>query len=90
MATIESLLKFMDDSPCNFLAVKTIKGILNENGFQEKLLTDKITAQPGEKFYVTKNDSAIFAFKIGKKSPVETGFRIVAAHSDSPCFRVKP
>lgn len=90
MATIESLLKFMDDSPCNFLAVKTIKGILNDNGFQEKLLTDKITAQPGEKFYVTKNDSAIFAFKIGKKSPVETGFRIVAAHSDSPCFRVKP
>lgn len=90
MATIESLLKFMDDSPCNFLAVKTIKGILNENGFQEKLLTDKITAQPGEKFYVTKNDSAIFAFKIGKKSPVDTGFRIVAAHSDSPCFRVKP
>lgn len=90
MATIESLLKFMDDSPCNFLAVKTIKGILNENGFEEKLLTDKITAQPGEKFYVTKNDSAIFAFKIGKKSPVETGFRIVAAHSDSPCFRIKP
>lgn len=90
MATIESLLKFMDDSPCNFLAVRTIKGILNENGFEEKLLTDKITAQPSEKFYVTKNDSAIFAFKIGKKSPVETGFRIVAAHSDSPCFRIKP
>lgn len=90
MATIDSLLKFMDNSPCNFLAVKTVKGILEENGFQEKALSDKITAQPGEKFYVTKNDSAIFAFKVGKKSPVETGFRIVAAHSDSPCFRVKP
>jgi len=90
MATIESLLKFMDNSPCNFLAVKTMKEILNENGFTEKALSDKITAQPGEKFYVTKNDSAIFAFKVGKKSPVETGFRIVAAHSDSPCFRIKP
>lgn len=90
MATIDSLLKFMDNSPCNFLAVKTVKGILEENGFQEKALSDKITAQPGEKFYVTKNDSAIFAFKVGRKSPVETGFRIVAAHSDSPCFRVKP
>lgn len=90
MATIDSLLKFMDNSPCNFLAVKTVKSILEENGFQEKALSDKITAQPGEKFYVTKNDSAIFAFKVGRKSPVETGFRIVAAHSDSPCFRVKP
>ncbi len=90
MTSIESLLKFMDASPCNFLAVKTIKDILDENGYVEKALTDKMTAQPGEKFYVTKNDSAIFAFKMGKKSPVETGFRIVAAHSDSPCFRIKP
>lgn len=90
MSTIESLLKFMDNSPCNFLAVETIKSILEENGFTEKHLNDKITAQPGEKFYVTKNDSAIFAFKVGKKSPVDTGFRIVAAHSDSPCFRIKP
>lgn len=80
----------MDDSPCNFLAVETVKGILEANGFEEKALSDKITAKPGEKFYVTKNDSAVFAFKVGKKSPVETGFRIVAAHSDSPCFRIKP
>lgn len=90
MNKIDSLLKFMDSSPCNFLAVKTIKEILNSNGYTEKELKDKITAEPGEKFYVTKNDSAIFAFKVGKKSPAETGFRIVAAHSDSPCFRIKP
>ncbi len=90
MATIKSLLEFMDSSPCNFLAVKTIKGILDNNGYTEVMLKDKITAQPGDKFYVTKNDSAIFAFKIGKKPITETGFRVVAAHSDSPCFRIKP
>ena len=43
-----------------------------------------------EKFYFTKNDSAIFAFTVGKKPIAETGLKIVAAHSDSPCFRVKP
>lgn len=90
MASIESLLNFMDNSPCNFLAIKTIKGILDKNGYCEKSLKDAFDSKPGDKFYVTKNDSAIFAIRVGKKSPAETGFRIVAAHSDSPCFRIKP
>ena len=87
---IDSLLKFMDDSPCNFLAVDSMKRILVENGFKEKSLKEKITAKAGEKFFFTKNDSAIFAVKVGKKPIVETGYKIVAAHSDSPCFRIKP
>lgn len=87
---IDSLLRFMDNSPCNFWAVDTIKKILVENGYTEKCLCDKIQAAKGEKFFVTKNDSAIFAVKVGKKSPVETGFKLIAAHSDSPCFRIKP
>ena len=87
---IDSLLRFMDNSPCNFLAVETIKKILVDNGFKEKSLTEKITAMPGEKFFFTKNDSAVFAVKVGHKPVVETGFKIVAAHSDSPCFRIKP
>ncbi len=87
---IDSLLRFMDNSPCNFLAVETIKKILVDNGFKEKSLTEKLTAMPGEKFFFTKNDSAVFAVKVGHKPVVETGFKIVAAHSDSPCFRIKP
>ena len=87
---ITSLLNFIDNSPCNFYAVSTAKKMLEENGFTEKLLGNEIEAKPGEKFYFTKNDSAIFAFTVGKKPIAETGLKIVAAHSDSPCFRVKP
>ena len=87
---ITSLLNFIDNSPCNFYAVNTAKKMLEENGFTEKLLGNEIEAKPGEKFYFTKNDSAIFAFTVGKKPIAETGLKIVAAHSDSPCFRVKP
>ena len=87
---IESLLSFMDASPCNFLAVATIKKMLVENGFKEKKLTEKLTASAGEKFFFTKNDSAIFAVTVGNKPIKETGFKIIAAHSDSPCFRIKP
>ena len=86
---IDSLLKFMDSSPCNFLAVNTIKRMLVENGFKEKSLKEKIDAKAGEKFFFTKNDSAIFAVKVGNKPIKETGYKIVAAHSDSPCFRIR-
>ena len=92
MATtyIDSLLRFMDNSPCNFLAVETMKKMLLDNGFVEKKLSEKLNAQAGEKFFFTKNDSAIFAVTVGQKPIKETGFKIVAAHSDSPCFRIKP
>ena len=64
---IESLLKFMDSSVCNFVAVDTIKKVLVANGFVEKRLEDAFTCQAGEKFFVTKNDSAIFAVTVGSK-----------------------
>ena len=87
---IDSLLHFMNASPCNFLAVKTIKETLEKNGFKQLDLSEKFVFVPGEKFYFTKNDSAIFAVKVGKKEMAQTGFKIIAAHSDSPCFRIKP
>ena len=92
MATtyIDSLLRFMDNSPCNFLAVETMKKMLLDNGFVEKKLSEKLNAKAGEKFFFTKNDSAIFAVTVGQNPIKETGFKIVAAHSDSPCFRIKP
>lgn len=85
-----SLLRFMDASPCNFLAIDAAKKILSENGFKAYSLAEKISPKPGDKFYVTKNDSAIFAVVVGAKPATENGFKIVAAHSDSPCFRIKP
>ena len=87
---IESLLQFMDASVCNFLAVDTIKQMLSKNGYVEKRIEQPLQCQPGDKFFVTKNDSAIFAIKIGSRPISETGFKISTAHSDSPCFRIKP
>ena len=87
---IESLLQFMDAGVCNFLAVDTIKQMLSENGFSEKRIEQPLQCRPGDKFFVTKNSSAIFAIKIGSRPINETGFKIITAHSDSPCFRIKP
>lgn len=85
-----SLLRFLGNSPCNFFAVDTIRRELENNGFSELNLSDRWVLKKGGKYYTTKNDSAIFAFTIGEKAMEELGVKIITAHSDSPCFRVKP
>ncbi len=85
------LLKFLDASPVNFLAVRNIAEELEKAGFRRLDPTaplGKVTA--GDKLYVTKNDSSIYAFHIGTKSLSKEGFRMICAHCDSPTFRVKP
>ena len=87
---INSLIDFIDKSVCNFCAVETIKSILNENGYKELDMTEKWNIQKLGKYYTVKNNTAIFAFNVGNDMPSETGYKIIAAHSDSPCFRIKP
>jgi aspartyl aminopeptidase len=84
------LLRFLDESPCNFLAIKNIADTLEAAGFRKLDMADTWALQPGDRCYVVKNSSAIFAFIVGSASPADAGFRIVTAHSDSPGFRIKP
>lgn len=82
---------FMNASPVNFFAVETIKKCLTEAGYKEWKAGEPCPeVKSGDKLFSTKNGSAIFAFHIGNKTLVEGGMRIISAHSDSPCFRVKP
>ena len=81
----------MNASPVNFFAVETIKKCLTEAGYKEWKAGEPCPeVKSGDKLFSTKNGSAIFAFHMGKKSMAEGGMRIISAHSDSPCFRVKP
>lgn len=91
MKHIHQLIDFLNDSPVNFLAVKTVAEALEAKGYKRLNAADPLgKMEAGEKFYVTKNDSSIYAFHIGKKSLLEAGFRIICAHCDSPTFRIKP
>ena len=85
------LEEFMNASPVNFWAIETIKQCLLEAGYKEWEAGNTCPEiKAGDKLFVTKNGSAIFAFHMGNKTLAESGMHIVSAHSDSPCFRVKP
>ena len=88
---IKRLLSFLDASPVNFLAVKNLTDELQQHGYRRIDTTEALgTVKAGDKFFVTKNDSSIYAFQIGRKPLAEIGFHMICAHCDSPTFRIKP
>ena len=85
--TNQELMEFLDNSPSSFHAVANMKAMLEEAGCSCLLEGEKWQLEPGKGYYVTRNDSALIAFRIPKKD--FTGFQVMASHSDSPVFKVK-
>ena len=86
---VNNLLKFIDETPNSYCCVKNIKEILKSNGFEELYESDiwnnlKIDG----KYFVSRNDSSIIAFKM-RENDFNEGFNIAVTHTDSPSFMVK-
>ena len=85
----QALIEFLNGAPTPFHAVATMAQALNEAGFKQLHEKDRWNTSPG-KYFVTRNQSSIIAFVIGSTSMAESGIRMVGAHTDSPCLKVKP
>jgi aspartyl aminopeptidase len=88
---IKRLLDFLDASPVNFLAAHNIAESLEQAGYRQVDPSEPIgEVKAGDKLYVTKNDSSVYAFHIGHRQMADAGFHMICAHCDSPTFRIKP
>lgn len=56
--------------------------MLNEN--------DEWDLKPGGRYFFTRNMSSLVAFAVGAKYTSGSGFHVIAAHTDSPCLKLKP
>lgn len=84
------LLDFLHASPTPFHATKNIATRLLAAGFIPLYEGDVWQLEPGKRYLITRNDSSIIAFVYGKSPLLETGIRMLGAHTDSPCLKVKP
>ena len=83
----KELMSFLDKSPTAFHAISSIKKKLVASGYSELAESEKWELTEGGKYFVTRNDSSIIAFRVPSFN--FAGFMISAAHSDSPAFKVK-
>ena len=86
----QDLLQFLAASPTPFHAVSEMATRLQAAGFSALDEADAWQLKEQGKYYVIRNGSALIAFTTSGGCPVESGYRMVGAHTDSPCLRVKP
>lgn len=84
----KELLEFIEKSPTAFQTVANLKEVFAGLGFWELKETEKWETEPGQGYYVTRNDSSLIAFRM-PQTDTPKGFHISAAHGDSPAFKVK-
>ena len=97
--TANDLLSFIRDSPDPYHATATAVRQLKEAGFTELSESSPFDLRPAGKYYYTRDrnlGSSLIAFCVppslppSPSSPYTAGFKIVAAHTDSPCLKLRP
>ena len=83
----EELFSFLDHSPNDFFAVRNMCDLLSGAGMTRLYEGTPWKLEAGKGYFVTRNDSAVIAFKIPKLD--YTGFQMMASHCDSPVFKIK-
>ena len=86
------MVKYLNECWTPFHAVDTTVIRLKEKGFvrlsERESWADKI--EPMGKYYFTRNASTVVAFAVGGDYVPGNGFRVIGAHTDSPCPKLKP
>lgn len=62
--------------------------MLREAGYEPLCETGQWKNLNKGKYFLSRNDSSLIAFELNR--PLYEGFRMVGAHTDSPCLKIKP
>ncbi len=85
------LTDFLAASPTPFHAVHQMARRLADAGFRHRPEADAWRLEPGGRYFTTRNGSSLIAWTVPARAVLpETGLRMVGAHTDSPCLKVKP
>lgn len=85
---MQNMLEFIENSPTAFHAVENICAELDRACYVRLQENQAWKLVPGGRYYFTRNLSSIVAFQIPESG--FSHFQIIASHSDSPCFKLKP
>lgn len=83
----QALRAFLDHAHSVYHAQQGLVQQLKAAGFQPLQEQETWQIAPGGRYYVTRGDAAVMAFRVPQGAP--TGFMMSASHLDRPCFKVK-
>lgn len=86
---IEQLKELIGWGHSPYHVVAAVEYGLQQEGFEPLLLNRPWELERGGKYYAAAHGSTLIAFTIGEDMKEPEGFRIAAAHTDFPGFRIK-
>lgn len=87
---VEQLVKLLEQGVSAAHVVDYVKRTLLDDQFQELNLDEPWELQEQGKYYVNLYGTNCLAFRLGRCRTKVPAFRIAMAHSDFPCFQIKP
>lgn len=87
-AFVDDFLDFLGASPTPFHAVANMAARLDAAGFIRLREQEDWRLENNQRYYVIRNGSSIVAFS--NTGDPGQGIRMVGAHTDSPCLKIKP
>ena len=85
--TVQALQEYLNSAHSVYHAVAGVVWALEAEGYVQLREQDRWQLAPGGKYYVTRGDSAVIAFRLGMQMP--NGFMMAAGHADRPTFKWK-
>lgn len=86
---VNKLTQYLNNSMSPYHVIEYSKEVLDNAGFKQLDFNQQFELEAGSGYYCIPYPTALFAFKIGNE--IKNGkMHIACAHTDSPCFKIKP
>jgi len=85
----KNLISFVNKSTTAFHAVEELKSDLLKNKYTQLHEVESWKIKVNSKYFVIREDASIIVFTSPKKINEQTSFKIIGAHTDSPCLKLK-
>lgn len=90
MSEQQRLFEMLRAGVSPFQCVEECVRRLSENGFEKLSYEETWSLTPGGKYMVNHHGTTLFAFTVGEAWNATDMLRMAVAHTDYPCFRIKP
>lgn len=87
---MEQLMDILKEAVSPYHCVNKAKELLKDAGFEELNYASQWNLEKNGKYMVNHHDTTLFAFTVGSEFKKQDMVRLAAAHTDYPCFRLKP
>lgn len=83
-------MQFVADGVTPYHVVAAMASRLEDAGFTALDEADAWSLSSGDQRYIVRDGGSVIALRVGTRSPVDAGLRMVGAHTDSPTLKVRP